>query len=154
MLLLLQSNQLGLVDGAIRVLSDFIRDDLSDSIFPTIAPVLMPELIRVFENVDGVKGDVIGIVREFVEVIYMVKEEHPEGIHWCFKLRYYNEFILVVENYLKPLVEMWKGNFQKLLKLPTVVENVHLKNEALKAVVSISRAFPKETEFLVLDFSN
>jgi hypothetical protein len=53
-----------------------------------------------------------------------------------------------------PLVEMWKENFQKLLNIPTTVENVYLKSETLKAVVSIVRAFPKETEFLVLGFSN
>lgn len=145
MLSLLQSSEISLIDGAIKVLSDFIRDDLSDTAFPAIAPVLMPELVRVFENVEGVRGDVIGIIREFVEVIYMVKEEHPEGISI--------DLTLVVNNYLQPLVGMWEVIFQGLLRLPTNSENVHLKNEALKAVVSITRAFPKETEYLVLDFS-
>ena len=99
MLSLLQSSEISLIDGAIKVLSDFIRDDLSDTAFPAIAPVLMPELVRVFENVEGVRGDVIGIIREFVEVIYMVKEEHPEG--------FIGYLILIFSKWLTHTLNQW-----------------------------------------------
>ena len=47
---LLKSGQADQVHGATRVLTEFIRDDITDQHFPFIAPVLLPELYSIFKN--------------------------------------------------------------------------------------------------------
>ena len=46
----LNSNHLDAVHGASRVLVEFIREDVSDEQVPIIAPVLLPQLFRIFSD--------------------------------------------------------------------------------------------------------
>jgi len=38
------------VHGAMHVLSEFIRNDITDQQFPIVAPVLFPELFKIFNE--------------------------------------------------------------------------------------------------------
>ena len=46
----LNSQHLDAVHGASRVLVEFIREDVSDEQVPIIAPVLFPQLLRIFSS--------------------------------------------------------------------------------------------------------
>lgn len=66
----------------IRFLSEFVREDMSDKAFAYLAPNLLPALFSIFTNPASnveLRSGAVGIIGEFVQVIYMVKEEHPEG---------------------------------------------------------------------------
>ena len=49
-LMTLKSNDFNMIQGSIRVIQDFVRDDLSDQSFPLLAPFLIPELYVIFSN--------------------------------------------------------------------------------------------------------
>ncbi len=48
LMILLKSEKEEQVHGATRVLTEFVRDDMTDQQFPFIAPVLLPELYSLF----------------------------------------------------------------------------------------------------------
>jgi hypothetical protein len=132
----LQSSSIPLVQGAIQVLGDFVRDDLTDLAFPVVAPVLMPKLYELFTNESvpvEIRANCIGIVSEFGDIIYMVKEEHPE----------------VVESYLEPLLQQWMNGFVAILQMDLNGQTAPMKNETLKAIVKLVRAFPKQMNGMV-----
>jgi importin-9 len=132
----LRSSNVHIVQGAIRVLGDFVRDDLSDLAFPVVAPILMPVLFQLFSDSNipvDIRAHCVGIVREFGDIIYMVKEEHPE----------------VVAKYVEPLLAMWLDGFLSVLKMELSPENSQIKNEVVKTVVKLVRAFPKQTAPMV-----
>ena len=65
-----------------RFLSEFVREDMSDKAFAYLAPNLLPALFSIFTNPASnveFRSGAVGIIGEFVQFIYMVKEEHPEG---------------------------------------------------------------------------
>jgi hypothetical protein len=47
---MLKSHQELSVHGALLILADFVRDDVSDLQFPFIAPILVPQLFEIFKN--------------------------------------------------------------------------------------------------------
>jgi hypothetical protein len=135
----LGSSSIHVVQGAIQVLGDFVRDDLTDLAFPVVAPVLMPKLFELFtsENVPvEIRANCIGIVSEFADIIYMVKEEHPE----------------VVQSYLEPLLRQWMDGFLSILQMPLNENTAEMKSETLKAIVKLVRAFPKQMNGMVSTF--
>ncbi|KAJ2997787.1 Importin 9 [Globomyces sp. JEL0801] len=137
----LKSSNINYVHGAMRVLADFVRDDLSDLSFPSVAPTLLPELFAIYSNESmpvKIRTRSVAIVREFIELIYMVKEEHPQ----------------VIENYLEPLLNIWLQGFIQMLEQPTSPENLPIKNEVLRTVVKLVRAFPKKTTPFIAGFMN
>ena len=82
MVICLRSPDQNVVSGAIRVLSDFVRDDLSDIHFTQVAPILLPELYRLFRgNLEpSLRARIISTLSEFVEIIYMIKDESANGL--------------------------------------------------------------------------
>ncbi|EGF83226.1 hypothetical protein BATDEDRAFT_84771 [Batrachochytrium dendrobatidis JAM81] len=128
----LKSGEPSQVHGAMRVLAEFVRDDITDQQFPAVAPILLPELYSIFSSPDRfnshIRAKSVAILRDFIEMIFMVKEEHPE----------------VVPNYLDPLLTMWIDGFKTALAEDYSVENIPIKNDVLRAVVKITRGFPKQ----------
>ncbi|KAH9253048.1 hypothetical protein BASA81_009053 [Batrachochytrium salamandrivorans] len=128
----LKSGQANRVHGAMRVLVEFVRDDISDQQFPAVASILLPELFYIFSNAEiytaRMRAKSVAILRDFIEMIFMVKEEHPE----------------VVGNYLDPLIVMWIGGFQTIMSEEYRAEHIAIKNEVLRTVVKIARGFPKQ----------
>ena len=140
---LLKSGNSNSVHGAIRVLTEFIRDDISDQQFPYIAPVLLPELYSIFTNEQtypsAIRARCLGIFRDFAEILFMIKEEHPEA----------------VENYLFPILPSWMEAFKRTLSNgspnPTS-EEIPLRNEVLRTLVKLARAFPRELSAYLVPF--
>lgn len=136
----LKSSNINEVSGTMRILSDFVRDDLSDLSFPKVAPMLMPELYRLFTDSTvpiKVRTEVVMIIQEFSEIIYMVKEEHPE----------------VLLTYLDPLLNMWVQGLVEILK-DCPLENYALKNQVLKTFVRFVRSFPSQTVPIYEEITN
>ncbi|KAJ3324796.1 Importin 9 [Boothiomyces sp. JEL0866] len=121
--------------GALSVLTNFVRDDLSDQAFPQVAPVLLPELYKIFTGnyPSNLRGKAVAICKDFVEMIYMVKEEHPDS----------------VSNYLVPFISVWTDTFIQILKES---DDVIVKNQVLLIVVKLVRAFPKQMANYIMIF--
>ncbi|KAJ3272055.1 Importin 9 [Terramyces sp. JEL0728] len=121
--------------GALSVLTDFVRDDLSDLAFPQVAPILLPELYKIFTGnyPSNLRAKAVSICKDFVEMIYMVKEEHPEA----------------VPNYLEPFITVWVGTFTQILKES---DNIQIKNQVLLIIVKLVRAFPKQMSSYIMPF--
>lgn len=117
---LLKSGNQDYVHGATRVLAEFIRDDITDQQFPHIAPVLIPELYQLFTRTSfspSIRARCLVIFRDFAEILFMIKEEHPEAI----------------VNYLEPMLPSWMSAFKSVLGNPHVPpEEVSLRHEVLR----------------------
>ncbi|KAJ3353448.1 hypothetical protein HDU91_005888 [Kappamyces sp. JEL0680] len=138
LMLALGSSDLNTIDGAILVLCDFVRDDLSDLHFPVLAPRLMPTLYALYSSPSipaEIKSGTIVVLSEFIEMIFMVKDEHPH----------------VVDQYLKPLLDIWSQGFLSTISAPTKPETLAVKTEVLKMVGKLVRAFPKHSAPIVSD---
>ncbi|KAI8930316.1 armadillo-type protein [Entophlyctis helioformis] len=111
----LRSGHANRVHGAMRVLAEFVRDDISEQQFPSLAPVLMPELLAIFTNEQAfsprTRSKAVVILRDFIEMIFIVKGEHP-GV--------------------------------AALDTGYSVDNLPIKNEVLRTIVKIGRGFPKQ----------
>ncbi|KAG9295192.1 hypothetical protein G9A89_006173 [Geosiphon pyriformis] len=71
------------VHGAMRVLTEFVTQDVTDQQFAHIAPLMLPELLKIVES-NGVysyrtRGRAVAIFRHSLEILFMLKEEHPEA---------------------------------------------------------------------------
>ncbi|KAL2916357.1 hypothetical protein HK105_204113 [Polyrhizophydium stewartii] len=135
----LRSGVASQVHGAMRVLAEFVRDDITDQQFPAVAPILLPELFAIFSNSQAfqprIRAKAVVIMRDFIEMIFMVKEEHPDA----------------VTNYLVPLLAMWMDAFKAVLAADYSVALLPIKNEVIRrlyfaaqTIVKIARGFPKQ----------
>ncbi|KAI8909039.1 armadillo-type protein [Gorgonomyces haynaldii] len=128
----LSSQNLDSVSGALQVLEDFVKDDMSDHHFPSVAPILVPALHQITGNEvypPPVRARAIKIISDFVDTIFMVKEEHPE----------------VIESYLEPLLKLWIPGLTMFVGQPATEQSLPLKIESLKTIVKIFQNFPKES---------
>ncbi|CAG8772464.1 9844_t:CDS:10, partial [Gigaspora margarita] len=71
------------VHGAMRVMTEFVTHDITEVQFSQIAPILLPELLRILRS-DQVysyrtRGRSIAIFRHCIEILFICKEEHPEA---------------------------------------------------------------------------
>lgn len=129
------------VHGAMRVLTEFVRDDLSDQHLPYVAPVLFPELYRIFVSDSmsvSTRARALVIFRDFIEMLYMVKDENPD----------------VVTNYLEPLLPTWLTAFKDVLSKPIVSTSqpMMVLNEILRTLNKLMNAFPKAVSPYLLHF--
>ena len=79
----LRSPDINLISGATRVISDFVREDLSDMHFPQVALVILPELYRLFVGELGpaMRARIVATVGEFLEIIYMIGEPGTSSLY-------------------------------------------------------------------------
>ena len=96
------------VEGALGVLGEFIREDLSDAHTPLIAPLLLPELTRILTSPgyrEETKTCAISIFRDFCDVIALMAEDQPHAVTlvepylptWC------QAFAAIFHQYPDPL---------------------------------------------------
>ncbi|TPX69623.1 hypothetical protein SpCBS45565_g02263 [Spizellomyces sp. 'palustris'] len=129
------------VHGAMRVLAEFVRDDLTDQHFPYLAPALLPELHRIFGTEDSYsprdRARALGMFRDFADIAYMVSDEHPE----------------VIRNYVEPLLPTWMESFKKTLaNINTTPESLPVKHEVLRTLCKLVKQFPKPMSQYTLQF--
>ncbi|KAJ3014294.1 Importin 9, partial [Thoreauomyces humboldtii] len=129
------------VHGAMRVLAEFVRDDLTDQHFPHIAPALLPELHRIFSDTNAYgfrdRSRALAVFRDFTATMFMVSEAHPE----------------VVANYLLPVLPIWMDAFKHVLSNPdTPSEALPIKHEVLRTLCKLIKQFPKASSPYISQF--
>ncbi|ORX50392.1 ARM repeat-containing protein [Piromyces finnis] len=130
------------VHGAMYVLSEFIRNDITDQQFPIVAPVLFPELFKIFNEEKlyspQTRARAVAIMRDFVEMLYTLKEEHPDAAQY----------------YLGPVLDNWMTNMLILLKSNPNTEfgDYGLRLEVLNLVCKLLETFPKMISKYVIEY--
>ncbi|RIA81823.1 armadillo-type protein [Glomus cerebriforme] len=104
------------VHGSMRVLNEFFTNDITEQQFSQVTPLLLPELSRILQS-EGIhsyktRGRAITIFKQCIEILVMLKEEHPETI----------------EPFLKPILPEWLQVFSNILKKRTI-DNEEIENE-------------------------
>ncbi|KAG0347825.1 hypothetical protein BG004_006848 [Podila humilis] len=133
----LKSGSADEVHGSMRVLAEFVNKDITHVQLPLVAPVLFPELLRILMSEQlyshATRSRCASIFRNAVEMLYTIKEEHPEA----------------VKSYLVPIIGHWNEAFVAVLnKRTTDVPEIEvaewgLKTEILKCVNLAVQGFPK-----------
>ncbi|CAG8433682.1 10406_t:CDS:10 [Diversispora eburnea] len=126
------------VHGTMRVLSEFFKSDITEQQFAQIAPLLLPELLRILQCEETysyrTRGRTVSIFRQCIEILYMVKEEHSEATE---------SFLMT------PVISKWLQMFATILKQRTIdneeraYEECALKLEVVKCLNNIIKWFPK-----------
>ncbi|ORZ27537.1 armadillo-type protein [Lobosporangium transversale] len=125
------------VHGSMRVLTEFVNKDVTHVQLPLVAPVLFPELLRILVSDQlyshATRSRCASIFRNAVEMLYTIKEEHPEA----------------VKVYLTPFIGQWNEAFIAILNTRTAdvpeieVGEWGLKTEILKCINLSIQGFPK-----------
>ncbi|KAK3819975.1 MAG: armadillo-type protein [Benniella sp.] len=125
------------VHGSMRVLAEFVNKDITHVQLPLVAPVLFPELLRILLSEQlyshATRSRCASIFRNAVEMLYTIKEEHPEA----------------VKEYLTPIIGSWNEAFIAILNKRTLdnpeieVGEWGLKTEILKCINLAIQGFPK-----------
>ncbi|KAG0356145.1 hypothetical protein BG005_004912 [Podila minutissima] len=125
------------VHGSMRVLAEFVNKDITHVQLPLVAPVLFPELLRILMSEQlyshATRSRCASIFRSAVEMLYTIKEEHPEA----------------VKMYLTPIIGQWNEAFVTILNKRTAevpeieVAEWGLKTEILKCINLSIQGFPK-----------
>ena len=105
---------------------EFVNKDITHVQLPLVAPVLFPELLRILMSEQlyshATRSRCASIFRNAVEMLYTIKEEHPEA----------------VKTYLTPIIGQWNEAFVIILNKSTTdsleveVGEWGLKTEILK----------------------
>ncbi|KXS21609.1 ARM repeat-containing protein [Gonapodya prolifera JEL478] len=128
-----QSGDPNRVHGAMRVLAEFMKNDVTDQQFPHVAPILLPELFKIFSDVQTYspqsRARCASVFRDAVDMLNNVKGEHPEA----------------PAQFLLPLMPGWMAAFQAVLAGPSsrATEQLILRLEVTRTLVRISHNFPK-----------
>jgi hypothetical protein len=106
--------------------TEFVNKDITHVQLPLVAPVLFPELLRILVSEQlyshATRSRCASIFRNAVEMLYTIKEEHPEA----------------VKEYLTPIIGSWNVAFIAILNKRTLdnpeieVGEWGLKTEILK----------------------
>ncbi|CAG8583428.1 15476_t:CDS:10, partial [Acaulospora colombiana] len=102
---LLKSGSPDRVHGAIRVMTEFVKSEITEQQFAQVAPLLLPELSRILqcEKIYSyrTRGRAIAIFRQCIEILYMIKEEHSEATETFLTTPVIPEWLQIFVNILK-----------------------------------------------------
>ncbi|KAJ3401754.1 Importin 9 [Chytriomyces hyalinus] len=124
----LQSGGAEQIHGALRVISSFV-DDISETQFSQIAPVLLPQVYEIFANEafnPRIRSRAVSVFRKFLTTLKNVEKVIPN----------------VVSQYLEPQLPSWMSSFHAILA------PMHLSNEQIIFKTEIFYTI----EFLASDF--
>ncbi|KAG0255861.1 hypothetical protein DFQ27_006018 [Actinomortierella ambigua] len=132
----LKSGSADEVHGSMRVLAEFVNKDITHVQLPLVAPVLFPELLRILVSDQlysaATRSRCASIFRSAVEMLYTIKDEHPEAI----------------KTYLAPIIGLWNEAFISVLgkRAESHDEQVAewgLKAEIIRCINLSIQGFPK-----------
>ncbi|KAI8619957.1 armadillo-type protein, partial [Chytriomyces sp. MP71] len=117
------------IHGALRVISSFV-DDISETQFSQIAPVLLPQVFEIFANQSyspRVRSRAVSVFRKFLETLKNVEKSIPQAI----------------PQYLEPQLPSWMQLFNSILApMDMSNEQIIFKTEIFYTI-----------EYLVCNFS-
>ncbi|CAG8628530.1 5148_t:CDS:10, partial [Ambispora leptoticha] len=125
------------VHGAMRVLTEFVDQEVTENQFSQIAPIMFPELFRILHSDElysfKTRARAVAIFKHCLEILVMLKEEHPEA----------------TESFITPILPQWLQLFVNILKKRTAgdekleYEEYGLKLEITKCVNFSTHNYPK-----------
>ncbi|KAI9023057.1 armadillo-type protein [Phycomyces nitens] len=133
----LKSNSADSVHGAMRVLLEMVKKDISIQQLPQIGPVLIPELYSILTR-DTVysfrtRGRAVDIFSSCVQMLSTLREENPT----------------LADQFIAPVMPQWMQAFSVILNHHVqgnpekATEEYGLKMEVVKCICTISGEFPK-----------
>ncbi|KAI8368240.1 armadillo-type protein [Radiomyces spectabilis] len=133
----LKSNSANSVHGAMRVLSEMAKKDISIQQLPQVGPLLLPELFNILTS-DNVysfrtRGRAVNIFSSLVQMLSTLREENPA----------------LAEQFIAPVIPQWMQAFTTILNHHVqndperATEEYGLKMEVVKCICGISSEFPK-----------
>ncbi|ORZ19612.1 armadillo-type protein [Absidia repens] len=133
----LKSNSADSVHGAMRVLLEMVKKDISIQQLPQVGPVLLPELFRILTS-DNVysfrtRGRAVNIFSSCVEMLSTLREENPT----------------LADQFVGPIIPQWLQAFTTILShhvqdnAEKLTEEYGLKMEVVKCICTLSDQFPK-----------
>ncbi|ORX54369.1 ARM repeat-containing protein [Hesseltinella vesiculosa] len=133
----LKSNNADSVHGAMRVLLEMVKKDISIQQLPQIGPVLVPELFTILTS-DNVysfrtRGRAVTIFSSCIEMLSALREENPT----------------LADQMVGPIIPQWLQAFGTILNhhvqdnAEKATEEYGLKIDVIKSICTISGQFPK-----------
>ncbi|KAI7903140.1 armadillo-type protein [Cokeromyces recurvatus] len=133
----LKSNSADSVHGAMHVLLEMVKKDISIQQLPQIGPVLIPEMYRILTS-DNVysfstRGRAVNILTSCIEMLSTLREENPA----------------LAEQFIAPIIPQWMEAFVIILNHHVqgddekATEEYGLKMKVVKCICTISAEFPK-----------
>ncbi|KAG0175607.1 Importin 9 [Apophysomyces sp. BC1015] len=132
----IKSNNADSVHGAMRVLLEMVKKDISIQQLPQVGPVLIPELFAILtsESVYSfrTRGRAVDIFSSCVQMMSTLREENPT----------------LAEKLIAPIIPQWTQAFNSILNhhvqgdAKKATEEYGLKMEVVKCICTISGEFP------------
>ncbi|KAI9315923.1 armadillo-type protein [Dichotomocladium elegans] len=133
----LKSNSADSVHGAMHVMLEMVKRDISIQQLPQIAPVLVPQLFTILTS-DNVysfrtRGRAVGIFNSCVEMLVALRDDNPQA----------------ADEYVGPILPQWIQAFHTILThhvqgdVEKATEEYGLKMEVVKCISKLSGAFSK-----------
>ncbi|GAN01450.1 importin-9 [Mucor ambiguus] len=133
----LKANNSDSVHGAMHVLLEMVKKDISIQQLPQIGPVLIPEMYRILTS-DNVysfstRGRAVNILTSCIEMISTLREENPG----------------LADQFIAPIIPQWMEAFIVILNhhvqgdAEKATEEYGLKMKVVKCICTISVEFPK-----------
>ncbi|GAA5804125.1 hypothetical protein HPULCUR_009611 [Helicostylum pulchrum] len=133
----LKANNSDSVHGAMHVLLEMVKKDISIQQLPQIGPVLIPEMFRIL-TLDSVysfstRGRAVNIFNSCVEMLSTLREENP----------------MLADQFIAPIIPQWMEAFIVILNhhvqgdAEKATEEYGLKMKVVKCICTISAEFPK-----------
>jgi importin-9 len=126
------------ITGALGVMAEFVRDELADAHVPVIAPMLLPELTRVFalpEYVEActthpltlsMRTMALLLFRDFFELVFMALGDEGSA----------------AGQLMGPYLPTWTGALMDVFRTIPDTRLLAFKAECLQTLVKLMRAFP------------
>ncbi|KAI8992357.1 armadillo-type protein, partial [Pilobolus umbonatus] len=133
----LTANNTDSVHGAMHVLLEMVKSDISIQQLPQIGPILLPQMFRIL-TLDNVysfstRGRAVNIFTSCVEMLSTLREDNPT----------------LADQFIAPLIPQWMEAFLIILNhhvlndVEKATEEYGLKMKIVKCICTISAEFPK-----------
>lgn len=110
LLALLSSGNSNSVHGAMRVISEFVRNDLSEDQLLPVAREMLPALLSILgdpaSHAPSTRASTVAVFRQVLRTLEIVREEHPQAVTQA----------------LTEIVPVWLSAFQTLLAIDPTTE--------------------------------
>ncbi|WVQ84827.1 hypothetical protein IAT38_006984 [Cryptococcus sp. DSM 104549] len=134
------------VHGAMRIISDFVRNDLDEAQLLPVVQDLLPAVLGVLGNPEAhspsTRASTVHVFRQVVRMLEIVKEEHPAA----------------VKSAIDSIGNVWFGAFQQLLAADAGAEvqqnweNLSIRVEIFLTFSVLLNTFPRAISSYLVDY--
>lgn len=133
---MLQTGNPAAVHGAMRVVTEFVKNDLSEDQLLPVVRDLVPALLSILGNTEHTyltRADTVAVYRHIITMLNMVKDEHPDAVRQA----------------LNQMAPVWFSAFSQLLAVDPAAEveanwdSLALRIQIFRVLLTFQGAFPK-----------